>query len=137
MKNAIVSFVAILVTTTVALAHESLQGPTETIQWDRERAYNGYTLFSARGTSYLIDMEGQVINTWPIGTTPQFLDNGNLLDASKDDPSGFGDFANSTGKATSSGRTMSVAKGTRHITIGSASTIRPWASQPRSTLRTE
>ena len=30
--------------------------------------------------------------TWPIGTTPRFLENGNLLDATKDDPSGFGGF---------------------------------------------
>jgi sugar lactone lactonase YvrE len=92
MKHAASFLVAIWITTTIALAHESLQGPTETIGWDKARAYNGYTLFSARGTSYLIDMEGQVINTWPIGTTPQFLDNGNLIDASKDDPSGFGGF---------------------------------------------
>ena len=75
-----------------ALAYESLQGPTELLYWDKEKAFNGYTLFAAHGKSYLIDMEGQVINTWPIGTTPQFLDNGNLLDASKDDPSGFGGF---------------------------------------------
>ena len=92
MKHATALLIVIWITTTIAPAHESLQGPTETIQWDQARAYNGYTLFSARGTSYLIDMEGQVINTWPIGTTPQFLDNGNLLDASKDDPSGFGGF---------------------------------------------
>ena len=92
MKYTTVSTIALCLAATVALAHESLQGPTETIQWDKERAYNGYTLFSARGTSYLIDMEGRVINTWPIGTTPQFLDNGNLIDASKDDPSGFGGF---------------------------------------------
>ncbi|TWU39783.1 SMP-30/gluconolactonase/LRE family protein [Novipirellula artificiosorum] len=92
MKHTILSIIAICLTTGAALAHEALQGPTETIQWDQDRAYNGYTLFSARGKSYLIDMEGQVINTWPIGTTPQFLDNGNLLDASKDDPSGFGGF---------------------------------------------
>ena len=92
MKHATALLIAIGMTTTIAFAHESLQGPTETIHWDQARAFNGYTLFSARGTSYLIDMEGQVINTWPIGTTPQFLDNGNLLDASKDDPSGFGGF---------------------------------------------
>ena len=92
MKCTTVSTIVICLAATIATAHEALQGPTETIQWDKERAYNGYTLFSARGTSYLIDMEGQVINTWPIGTTPQFLDNGNLLDASKDDPSGFGGF---------------------------------------------
>ncbi|MCE9615253.1 MAG: DUF1566 domain-containing protein [Lentisphaerae bacterium] len=71
----------------VAVAYETLQGPTETRYWDESRAWNGYTLFGARGTSYLIDMEGLVVNTWPVGTNPRFLDNGNLLDASTDDPS--------------------------------------------------
>lgn len=71
----------------VAVAYETLQGPTETRYWDQSRAWNGYTLFGARGTSYLIDMEGRVVNTWTVGTNPRFLDNGNLLDASTDDPS--------------------------------------------------
>jgi len=71
--------------------YETLQGPTETLLWNKEKAFNGYTLFAARGT-YLIDMEGNVVNTWRIGTNPRLLDNGNLLDASKDDPSGFGGF---------------------------------------------
>ncbi|TWU45106.1 Gluconolactonase precursor [Novipirellula aureliae] len=85
-------FVIILMVIAVAGAHESLRGPTELIHWDQQQSFHGYTLFSTRGTSYLIDMEGRVVNTWPIGTTPQLLENGNLLDASKDDPSGFGGF---------------------------------------------
>jgi len=72
--------------------YESLQGPTEMLFWDEAGAYNGYTLFSARGTSFLIDMQGRVVHTWAIGTTPRLLANGNLLDATKDDPSGFGGF---------------------------------------------
>jgi len=68
-------------------AYETLQGPTETRYWDQSRAYNGYTLFGARRTSYLVDMEGRVVRTWPVGTNPRLLDNGNLLDASTDDPS--------------------------------------------------
>ena len=75
-----------------ALAYESLQGPTELRFWDKEKAFNGYTLFGTRGTSYLIDMAGKVVHTWPIGTNPHLLDNGNILDASKDDPSGFAGF---------------------------------------------
>ena len=75
-----------------AIAYESLQGPTEMLFWDQARSYNGYTLFSARGTSFLIDMQGRVVHTWAIGTTPRLLANGNLLDATKDDPSGFGGF---------------------------------------------
>lgn len=73
-------------------AYETTSGPTETRYWDPSQAFNGYTLFGARGKSYLIDMEGRVINTWPLGTNPRLLDNGNLLDASKDDPSGFEGF---------------------------------------------
>ncbi len=76
----------------IANAYESLRGPTELLHWDKSKAYDGYTLFSARGTSYLIDMSGQVVHTWPIGTTPRLLASGNLLDASKDDPSGFQGF---------------------------------------------
>ena len=75
-----------------AAAHEALTGPTELRYWDASRAYNDYTFFGAMGTTYLIDMEGRVVHTWPIGTNPQLLDNGHVLDASKDDPSGFGGF---------------------------------------------
>jgi len=71
-----------------AAAHEALQGPTETRFWDPHRAYNGYTLFGAKGGTYLIDMEGYVVRTWSkVRTNPQFLANGNLLDSSTDDPS--------------------------------------------------
>jgi hypothetical protein len=73
-------------------AAERLQGPTELLYWDKTKAHNGYTLFAAAGTSYLIDMQGRVVHTWAIGTNPRLLDNGNLLDASRDDPSGFQDF---------------------------------------------
>ena len=71
-----------------ASAYESLQGPTELLYWDKGKAYNGYTLFGTRGRAYLIDMEGEVVHTWPLGTSPQLLDNGHILDASRDDPSG-------------------------------------------------
>jgi hypothetical protein len=37
-------------------------------------------------------MEGRVVHTWPIGTNPHLLDNGNIVDAGKDDPSGFQGF---------------------------------------------
>ena len=67
-------------------------GPTEVLYWDRAKAYHGYTLFAAHGTTYLIDMQGNVVNTWPIGTNPRLLENGNLLDASRDGPSGFQGF---------------------------------------------
>lgn len=70
-------------------AYERLQGPTELLYWDKTNAFNGYTLFGTHGTSYLIDMAGQVVHSWRLGTNPRLLENGNLLDASRDDPSGF------------------------------------------------
>jgi hypothetical protein len=73
-------------------AYEALQGPTELLYWDKTNAFSGYTWFGVRGTTYLLDMEGRVAHTWPIGTNPHLLTNGNVLDASKDDPSGFGGF---------------------------------------------
>ena len=56
MKHATVALIAILVMTTVALAHESLQGPTETIQWDEER-YRGdaYPVYGYGAT--VVDLE--------------------------------------------------------------------------------
>jgi hypothetical protein len=75
-----------------AQAYESIQGPTELRYWDATRAYSGYTLFAASGKTYLIDMAGRLVHTWPIGTNPRLLDNGHLLDAATDDPSGFAGF---------------------------------------------
>jgi len=66
---------------------ETLRRTTELRYWDEAQAYNGYTLFGSRDRSYLIDMEGSVVNTWNIGTNPRFLDNGNLLDSVTDDAS--------------------------------------------------
>jgi len=62
--------------------------PTELRYWDKAKAYNGYTLFGAArslagGTTYLIDMEGNVVNTWPIGIFPRLLENGNLIDLAR------------------------------------------------------
>ncbi len=71
---------------------ESFIGATEVRYWDSSKTYNGYTLFAAKGKTYLIDMEGYIVNQWNIGTNPRLLDNGNLLDATKSDPSGFGGF---------------------------------------------
>ncbi|HPG83885.1 MAG TPA: aryl-sulfate sulfotransferase [bacterium] len=71
---------------------EGFIGPTEVRFWDATKAYNGYTLFAAAGKTYLIDMEGYVVHQWNIGTNPRLLDNGDLLDATKSDPSGFGGF---------------------------------------------
>jgi len=70
----------------------TLQGLTELQFWDITRAYNGYTLFAARGKTDLIDMYGRVVHSWNLGTNPHLLDDGHLLDAATDDPSGFKGF---------------------------------------------
>ncbi len=75
-----------------AWGRDALERPTEMLYWDSSRAYNGYTLFGVRGATYLLDMGGRVVHTWRIGTNPHLLDNGHILDAATDDPSGFGGF---------------------------------------------
>ena len=77
---------------TSAFAYERLQGPTELLYWNKEKAFNGYTLFGVGNRTFLLDMEGRVVHTWPVGTNPHLLDNGHIVDASKDDPSGFQGF---------------------------------------------
>ncbi len=77
---------------TSSFAYERLQGPTELLYYDKTNAFNGYTLFGVGNRTFLLDMDGRVVHTWPIGTNPHLLANGNILDASKDDPSGFSGF---------------------------------------------
>ncbi len=63
------------------------EGSTGTIQYDADRSFGGYTLFSptAARASYLIDMRGQVVHKWdlPHGMSVfkqvYLLPNGNLL----------------------------------------------------------
>ncbi|MFL2554164.1 MAG: aryl-sulfate sulfotransferase [Candidatus Rariloculaceae bacterium] len=64
---------------------ESLRTVTGLNYIDKERAFDGYTLFAALGdgTTYLLDMEGNVVNSWPITGNPRLLDNGNLLAGSR------------------------------------------------------
>ena len=57
----------------------SFYEPTEMRYWDKSKAHNGYTLFGAGGTSYLIDMEGCIVNKWSSGRSPCLLDNGNVI----------------------------------------------------------
>ncbi len=86
------SLILLALLASLALAYERLQGPTELLFCDKAKAFNGYTLFGVGNRSFLLDMEGRVVHTWPVGTSPHLLDNGNVLDAAKDDPSGFGGF---------------------------------------------
>ena len=70
-------------------AYERLQGPTEALYWNKTNAYAGYTFFGVRSNTYLINMEGRVMHTWPVGTNPRLLTNGNVLDAAGGDVTGF------------------------------------------------
>ena len=58
---------AIFFYTLSMMGQETFMVKTETRYWDASRTYDGYTLFGTRGTTYLIDMEGHVVHTWPIG----------------------------------------------------------------------
>ena len=73
-------------------SHAALERPTELQYWDPTKAEEGYTFFGAGGKTYLLDMEGRVVHTWPVGTNPHLLANGNVVDAATNDPSGFGSF---------------------------------------------
>ena len=89
----VVSFAAIVIAGCNALqAYERLQGPTELLFCDTNKAFPGYTFFGVGNRTFLLDLDGRVVHTWPIGTNPHLLDNGNIVDASKDDPSGFQGF---------------------------------------------
>jgi sugar lactone lactonase YvrE/formylglycine-generating enzyme required for sulfatase activity len=70
-------------------AYERLQGPTEVTYWNKTNAYTGYTFFGVRSNTYLINMEGRVVHTWPVGTNPHLLTNGNVLDATGGDVTSF------------------------------------------------
>jgi hypothetical protein len=66
-------------------AYEALIGHTGVIQYDASKSLNGYCLFAPAGSkkSYLIDMEGYVINEWTCTSGPglhdRLLPNGHLL----------------------------------------------------------
>ena len=66
-------------------AVEQLVGPTGVLRYSSEKAFDGYTLVSPgfSNTSYLLDMEGNVVHKWVTPYTPglyaELLPNGNLL----------------------------------------------------------
>jgi len=82
----------LVVTTASSTSHAALERPTELQYWDATKAEDGYTFFGAGGKTYLINMEGKVVHTWPIGTNPHLQANGNVVDAATNDPSGFASF---------------------------------------------
>lgn len=64
---------------------ESLIQPTGVLQYNKEKAYDGYTLYSTVNskTTFLIDMEGYIVHTWEhdtrAGRYVYMLENGNIL----------------------------------------------------------
>jgi len=51
-----------------ANASEIIKSRTEMIQWDPDRAYNGYNAFVTSNNGYLVDMEGYIVNVWEPAT---------------------------------------------------------------------
>ena len=89
LSSTVLATVGLFLSSISLHAYERLQGPTQLNYWDKSKTCDGYTLFGAQGTTYLLDMEGRVVHTWPRGVNPRLLDNGNLLDATSGDISGF------------------------------------------------
>lgn len=95
MKRALFVCTALLLITawlTPAYAYEAITGPTGVLYYDKDKAFDGYTLFSPMVKSnmtYLIDMEGNIVHQWKCQTPPglyaELLPNGNLLRAGKAD----------------------------------------------------
>lgn len=61
--------------------YELLSGPTGMIVHDDEKAFNGYTLYTPEGGNYtyLINMEGEIVHTWPPLGNPTLLKNGTIF----------------------------------------------------------
>jgi len=67
-------------------AYEAMVGPTGVLKYEKGKSYGGYILFAPMvdcKTTYLIDMEGNVVHKWESEYTPgayaMLLPNGNLL----------------------------------------------------------
>jgi len=79
-------------------AYEVLGGPTQLIQYDASKAYEGYTILTPMGgqKTYLIDMLGNVVHAWEHKTKPPglhfiLLENGHILgNTGTDTPQGPG-----------------------------------------------
>ena len=87
-KNIGIIFIVLFIVISLgsAFAYEAIVGPTGVLKYDKEKSYGGYTLFAPMincKTTYLIDMEGNVVHKWESEYTPgayaMLLPNGNLL----------------------------------------------------------
>jgi len=89
MKKKMMFFMVLtlLVILPLSLVHalEVFRSPTEVLHWDKAKAYNGYTLIypqrspSAVNFTFLIDMEGNVVHSWPGGSNPKLMEDGHIL----------------------------------------------------------
>ena len=65
-------------------AYEIMSGPTQLIQYNASKAYEGYTLFSVGSKTYMIDMFGYIVHEWdhgdkPVGKHVVLLEDGHLF----------------------------------------------------------
>ncbi|MBW2031670.1 MAG: hypothetical protein JRJ31_21665, partial [Deltaproteobacteria bacterium] len=81
-----VSFALIFSTFISAQAYEAIVGATGVLKYNKAKAFNGYTVISPMTnckTTYLIDMEGNLVHKWETDYLPGLyailLENGNLL----------------------------------------------------------
>ncbi|HPQ44958.1 MAG TPA: aryl-sulfate sulfotransferase [Syntrophales bacterium] len=93
MKRSILIVMALALVVAMPLgsvyALETFKGPTEINQYNPDKAYNGYTMFTPNMSptspykTYLIDMWGNVVHTWSsqygVGLYARLLPNGSLL----------------------------------------------------------
>ena len=95
MKKAFIAMalgIFLVMTAGSVYAYTAHYGPTETTYYDSTKAYNGYTMFTPFNGryTYLIDMEGNVVHSWPlpedhdISLHAFFIDNGNMLRSIRD-----------------------------------------------------
>lgn len=75
-----VFFVLICLTVNV-FAYEAHYGPSGLIYYDKDKSFQGYTLYypDLSNRTYLIDMNGNVVHTWPACGNPILLENGELF----------------------------------------------------------
>ena len=83
-KGAAAALALSFVCSAPAAAFEAFSGPLGLLYSDKSKAFDGYTLVAPLQTNvtYLMDMDGNIINEWTCDTTPfysELLPNGNLI----------------------------------------------------------
>ena len=72
LKNLALAAAGIACFSTGAAAFESFGGPTGVLRWEEGSTFDGYTLIAPyySTSTYLLDMEGNVVHTWKHDTPP-------------------------------------------------------------------